>query len=334
MEALKLPAHARMGMSLEMVQRARMDGEDTLILPLNYRCNSRCRFCIIETEIAARFEDTSLDVFEEVFAYNAGAQRFSRLTISGAESTLHPALETVARAATTRGGFEVVRIQTNGRKLRDRRLVARLLDAGVREYFVSIHAHTAELDAQITRSSRSFEQMCAGVAHLVELGARVVSNTVISADNGAYLTGIARFLVDLGIRESQLWSFLEIGEAAGQGDQLVSFDTALHPLLGAMEVFDSAGSEVVVKWLPRCLLGRFADRLDNHQPQMLIRDEFQARLSDHFGFDCAHAASCRWFGRGCDGLHESYVRAFGDESGRLRPEPLLPGMRPIRGGPR
>ena len=334
MHELNIPAQARMGLSLEMVQRARLDGEDTLILPLNYKCNSRCRFCIIETEIAARFADTIPEVFEEVFDWNARERRFSRLTISGAESTQHPGLESMARAATTRGGFEVVRIQTNGRKLRDRRFVERLLEAGVREYFVSIHAHTAELDAWITQSSRSFAQMREGVSHLVELGARVISNTVVSADNGAHLRELATFLVDLGVRESQLWSFLEIGEAAGQGDQLVSLDTALEPLLGALEVFEAAGSEVVLKWLPRCVLGRFGDRLDNHQPQMLIRDEFQQRLSRHFGFGCVHAAQCRWFGRGCDGLHESYVRAYGDEADRLRPEPLLPGMRPIRPGPR
>ncbi|HCH65484.1 MAG: hypothetical protein CL927_08460 [Deltaproteobacteria bacterium] len=334
MQALQLPIHARMGMSLEMVQRARLDGEDTLILPLNYRCNSRCRFCIIETEIAARFEDTVPEVFDEVFAYNGRTKRFSRLTISGAESTLHPALESLARRATTEGGFEVVRIQTNGRKLRDRAFVERLMAAGVREYFVSIHAHTAALDAGITRSSRSFEQMRQGVAHLMAVGARVLSNTVLSADNGPHLHEIAAFLVQLGIRESQLWSFLEIGDAAGQADQLVSLETSLTPLLGALEVFEEAGSDVVLKWFPRCVLGRFGHLVDNHQPQMLIRDEFQSRLSNHFGFDCSHARQCRWFGRGCDGLHESYTRAFGSEEHRLCPEPLLPGMRPVQRGPR
>jgi cyclic pyranopterin phosphate synthase len=319
MHELRLPDDARMGMSLEMVRRARLDGEDTLILPLNYRCNSRCRFCIIETEIGARFADTPLEVFEAVFAENARTRRFRRLTISGAESTLHPALVDTARAATTRGGFEVVRIQTNGRRLRDPDLARRLVDAGVREYFVSIHAHTPELDAWITRSSRSFAEMVEGVGNVLGLGARVVSNTVISADNAPHLDGIAAFLVDLGVRESQLWGFLEIGEEAGQADQAVPLSTSLPPLLRALARFEAAGSEVVLKWLPRCVLGRFADRLDNHQPQMLIRDEFQSRLSDHFGFGCVHADRCRWFGRGCDGLHESYVRAFGDEAARLQP---------------
>jgi molybdenum cofactor biosynthesis enzyme MoaA len=322
MRSLALPAEARMDLSLEMVQRARLDGEDTLILPLNYRCNSRCRFCIIETEIEARFEDTGRAVFEEVFAMNAAERRFKRLTISGAESTLHPALEPLTRAAIERGGFEVVRVQTNARRLKDPAFARRLYEAGAREYFVSIHGHTPALDARITRSTMSFGEMQRGVANLLALGARVISNTVISADNATHLAGIARFLVEKGIRESQLWSFLQIGDA-GQSDQLVSLEVSLAPLLEALEIFEAAGSEVAVKWAPRCLLGRFGDRLDNHQPQMLIRDEFQQRLSDNFGFSCPHARSCRWYGRGCDGLHQSYVAAFGDEADRLVPEPPM-----------
>ena len=75
----------------------------------------------------------------------------------------------------------------------------------------------------------------------------------------------------------------------------------------------------VVKWLPRCMLGRHGRLLDNHQPQMLIRDEFQIRMGTHFGFSCPHAQRCSAFGRGCDGLHEGYVQARGDARELLTP---------------
>ena len=334
MMTLTLPATARMGHSLEMVQRAVTMGEDTIILPLNFTCNSRCRFCIIETEIDARFADTQNEVFEQVFAYNARARQFSRLTLSGAESTLHPALPDIAAAATTRGGFSTVRIQTNARRLRDRALTERLVASGITEYFVSIHAHTDALDSHITRSQRSFSQMRDGVQNLLDIGARVLSNTVISADNAPHLDAIADFILGLGIRELQFWSFLEIGEAAQQADQLVPLDIATPALCAALDRVDQAGATAVVKWIPRCVLGHHGDKLDNHQPPMLMRDEFQDRLSDNFGFDCVHANRCRWFGRGCDGLHASYRRVYGTEDARLKPSPLLPGMAPMPRGPR
>lgn len=320
----------RLGVSLEMVRRVLEQGgasdhpdDDTLIVALNYRCNSRCRFCIIEREIDQRLEDTNRQVFAAVYRANAQARQqgrgFARLTISGAESTLIPDLPALVRQAVDQGGFERVRLQTNARRLADRGLAAALVAAGATEYFVSMHAPTAATDAHITRSPRSFAEMLRGVAHLQELGARVLANTVISADNATLLPELARFVIDRGVVEAHLWSFLHIGDA-GQADQLVPLERSLEPLLRALDIFDDAGLSATVKWLPRCLLGRHGDKLDNHQPQMLIRDEFQVRLSDGFGFGCVNAERCRWFGRGCDGLHEGYVAAYGDEAERLRPE--------------
>ena len=161
--------------------------------------------------------------------------------------------------------------------------------------------------------------MRVGLARLRAAGARVLTNTVVSADNAPYMPEIARFLVGEGVRESQLWSFLEIG-SAGQSDQLVSLEDALPGVRQALRIFEAAGTSAVVKWFPRCLLGRYAPLLDNHQPQMLIRDEFQSRLSDGFVFGCVFQDRCKWFGRGCDGLHQRYVQRFGDARTLLRPE--------------
>lgn len=328
-QGMALDPKLRMGVSLEMVERALVTAaagdhpdDDTLIVALNYRCNSRCRFCIIETEIDQRLEDTNRAVFQAVYRANAAARAqgrgFRRLTISGAESTLIPDLPALVAAATGDGGFDVVRLQTNARKLEDRGLVEALMAAGAREYFVSMHAPTAELDARITRSTMSWRQMNAGIDHLHAAGARVLSNTVICADNAPVLADHAAFLISRGVQEAHLWSFLNIGDA-GQQDELVPLAVSVPPLLAALDRLDAAGVPATVKWFPRCQLGRHAAKLDDHQPQMLIRDEFQVRLSDGFRFDCVHARSCAAFGRGCSGLHEGYVAAFGDEAARLAP---------------
>ena len=330
-ERLRLDGPLHMGISLEMVGRALRAADagthpddDTLIVALNYHCNSRCRFCIIETEIDARLEATDRTVFDAVNRANAEARRggrgFRRLTISGAESTLIPDLPDLVRAAVQEGGFERVRLQTNARRLADPGFARTLFDAGATEYFVSIHGPTAALDARITRAPRSFGEMQRGLDNLTALGARILSNSVISADNAEALPALADLLIARGVSEAHLWSFLHIGEA-GQEDQLVALDRLIPPLLEALDRLEAAGVSRTVKWLPRCLLGRHGACLDNHQPQMLIRDEFQVRLSDGFRFGCVNAADCRWYGRGCDGLHEGYRAAYGDEATTLRPEP-------------
>lgn len=315
---LQLRQVDRMDHSLQMIREQSVDNEDTLIVTLTFRCNSRCRFCIIEKEIEDALPDTDDEVLRRVLELNRDARQFKRLTLTGAEVTLLDDLEGAARRATQEGGFEVVRIQTNGRKLRDRALVDRLMAAGVREYFVSVHAHTAELDAHVTRAPASFRQMQEGIANLLAAGARVITNTVVTRDNYQHLPAIAAFLLELGVRDAQFWNFIEVGDAA-QAEQLVSASEAAPHLLAALETLDAAGATTLVKWFPRCMLGRFADRLDNHQPQMLTRDEFQLRIGENFGFGCVHASRCSAFGRTCDGMHDRHRQVFGDLRDALRP---------------
>ena len=154
---------------------------DSLTLAVNYNCNSRCRFCFIEPELEQRLADTPVAFMNRV--YDENRQRgglYKRIIFSGAECTLRKDLPDLARSAQERGGFELVRIQTNGRRLRDEELLARLIDAGITEYFVSVHAGSAELDAYLTRDPRSFDEMRAGLAAIRRAGAELISNTVIT----------------------------------------------------------------------------------------------------------------------------------------------------------
>jgi len=304
-----------------MIQRQGIAGEDTLIVALNFDCNSRCTFCIIETEISRRLPPTDVAVFESVFDWNQRERAFKRLTISGAEATLRADLPQLAESALSQGGFEVVRIQTNARKLADRALCERLIAAGITEFFVSVHAHDRELTTKITRAPRGFDEMRQGIEHLIQLGARVISNTVICAENLHAVPDIAQFVVSLGIREVELWNFLEIGDA-GQKDSLVHPARAVPAVRDAIALLGRENVEPVVKWFPRCLLEEHGRLLDNRQPQMLIRDSFQDRLSHNFGFSCAHAQNCHWFGRGCDGIHERHLEVFGNVAEQLRPQGL------------
>lgn len=319
MSDLQFEPDARFALSRDKMDEMPMGPEDSIILVLTYRCNSRCRFCIIESEIVAALPDTARRDVAVVLNHNKKTGQFKRLVLTGAEVTLRPDLAEIARAATTTGRFQTVRIQTNARRLRDRDYAAGLVAAGVREYFVSIHAHTAALDRQITRSSRSFEEMKAGVGQLQGLGALVIANTVICRSNVANLPDIARFILGLGLTVLNFWSFLEL-EGANQTEELIPLAESLPPLLAALDVVKAAGATATVKWIPRCLLGRHADCLDNHQPHMFIHDTFQARLNRSFEFRCPHERSCTHFRSGCDGLHQRYIEVFGDEADRLIPQ--------------
>ena len=318
MRDIRFEPGARFDLAREKMAPMPMADEDSIIMVLTYRCNSRCRFCIIESEIVAGLPDTDPRDVDVLIAHNAEKRQFSRLILTGAEVTLRADLPDIARRAVTEGGFSVVRIQTNARRLRDAAYAQTLISAGVREYFVSIHGHTAALDKQITRSSRSFAEMKAGVDVLLSAGAEVIANTVICRSNVAHLPQIADFILSMGITQLHFWSFLEL-DGVEQSAELVSLADSMPPLLEALDRVAAQGGTPTVKWMPRCLLGRHADRLDNHQPHMFIHDQFQARLNQSFEFRCPHERTCTHFRRGCDGLHQRYIEVFGDEAQRLEP---------------
>jgi uncharacterized radical SAM superfamily Fe-S cluster-containing enzyme len=293
-----------------------------LTLALNYVCNSACSFCFIERELGLGLRDTPEETVAAVFATNRSRRerRFRRLIVSGAEATLRKDLASIVRRARSEGDFDVVRLQTNGRKLADPRYCASLVEAGLSEFFVSVHAPDADLDARLTRAPRSFAQMRRGLASIRNTGSRLITNTCITAGNSHALPAIARFLVDEEIREARFWAFVEFGDV-GQAAEHVDFVEVAEPLKEAVGILKGAGVDVRVSWFPACLLGAHADVVDNHRSFTVIHDEFRSRLQAASRFSCDHAESCARFPRGCVGLHERYVERFGTQADRLTPFP-------------
>lgn len=304
-----------------------------LTLALNYRCNSRCRFCFIEPEIAKGPPDTPRELVEQVFAQNLARGSFERIIFSGAEATLRKDFPEIVAGARERGGFRHVRVQTNGRRFADRAYAEQLLAAGLDEYFVSMHAPDAELDARVTGSVRSFDEMTRGVANLLALGTRLISNTAVTRDNHTALPALARFLVASGVRESQLWAFIEFGDI-GQAHQHVPFPEAMPFVLEAVEILRAAGVKVSLSWFPGCMLGAHRDLVDHHRAFTLILDEFSSRMHQNADFDCPHASRCSAFSRSCFGLHERYRAVVGEHPELLTPQldPAAPEERSLRIG--
>ena len=297
------------------------DNIDSLTVAVNYTCNSRCSFCFIERELQLKLPDTSWERLRAIFAKHVEAGRpYKRLIISGAEATLRADLPEIADAALREGGFEIVQIQTNGRRLSDRHLLWKLVAAGITEYFVSVHAGDASLDAKLTRAPKSFEEMRAGIRNVREVGATLISNTVITSGSYRHLEETARFLVDEQVPECQFWAFIEFGRI-GHEPEYVSYAETAPYLQRAISLLKEAGRKVVVSWFPECLLGPHADVLDNHRATLLIDDEFGDRSREYGAFECPHSSACSRFGHSCQGLHERYVEEVGDHAEILHPLP-------------
>jgi len=297
---------------------------DSVTVALNYRCQNRCTFCFIERELDLKLPDTDLTFLDRVLDENRRRGKlYRRIIYSGAECTLREDLPDLAHRALTRGGFEVVQIQTNGRKLSDERYLWKLLAAGISEYFVSVHAGTPELDAELTRAPKNFDEMRRGLGNVRKVGARLMSNTAVTRRNHQHLDDLATFLIEQEVPECHFWAFIEYGDIDQEGEH-VAHTASVPYLLEATRRLEQAGRKVVISWFPECMLSDMRHALDNHRATLLIHDEFAQRSNQHGGFTCPHQQECPRFDKSCVGLHERYVEVYGDHPEALSPLPPPP----------
>lgn len=290
----------------------------TVTLALNYACNSRCTFCFIEPEIARGLPPMNDAMLRSVFEENQKKQRYKRLILAGAEATLRKDLPEIAARAIDEGGFQIVRLQTNGRRLGDRVYLERLIRAGITEFFVSCHAGTPGLDATLTRAPRAFTELLAGLRAVRDSGARLITNTAVVKQNHAHLPRLADFFISEELPESHFWAFIEFGDV-GQAGEHVAFSQCIPPLLEAVRRLRAAEHAVTLSWFPECMLGDYSVFQKNHRDDTLIHDAFSDRVRASGRFDCPHAAACPRLGQSCYGLHERHLAVIGDERDSLHP---------------
>jgi cyclic pyranopterin phosphate synthase len=307
----------------EPCRRAEPWWNDSLLVTFAFRCNLACTFCMVEDALGA-YEGTSLEAFRELSADPAALRGARRIIFSGGEVTLAKDLLDYVALARSLPGVEHVRVQTNGIRLGDPEYLRALLDAGVDELFISLHAPEAELCDAITRRRGSFEGILAGMRAVARSGAALFTNTAIVQANHRVLPEIVEVVAPLGPRSMEFWNYWPRGDEGGARRMNARVIDSQGPLLAALAACVRRGIPPVVKWYPRCLLGEYAPFHDDGQPPSIIEDRYWDREP---GYGCIFDGVCldapaRPGGStagACAGLSDAYVRELGWEEGVLRP---------------
>ena len=285
-------------------------------LTMEFRCNLRCTHCMIEGTMD-RLAPQAAERFEQVLRDRA-MRGWTGLILTGSEITLHRDLPQMARRARA-AGFRHVRIQTHGMRLADPDYCARLVEAGVDEFFVSICAPTAETHDRITQVPGSFARSLRGLENLDAFGDRVVTltNTVVTSESIGELAALPARLDHLKrLVQMEFWNYFPMAEEDPKG-LVVPLATLIPELRAALAAARAAGRRVEVKNVPACALGEDAPALVNMQPELLIDPAFWDEFHRNGFYQCVHRARCAH--RSCLGLNTAYIRRFGDEAARLAP---------------
>ncbi|MBX3125334.1 MAG: radical SAM protein [Polyangiaceae bacterium] len=289
---------------------------EDLTVTVDFHCHSACRFCIVQ-EGMNRFKGVPFETFQRAVDDNQKELRYRRVTFTGGEVTLEARLFDYIRHARESGTFEHLRLQTNGRLLADMSFARRLVDAGIDEFFVSLHGHDAETQDYISQRPGSFDQAMRGMENLVSLGVCLMTNTVLTTLNQPHLAQIVETVRRFSPTRMEFWNYLPMEDHADERG-LISPLAELGPSLrAALDRAEQLGIETAVKYVPRCVLGSHARAQDNTQPDVVIAEVFYDLYPK---FSCLYEAKCE-YAETCLGLHHAYIEKLGWEPELLVPYP-------------
>ena len=284
------------------------------VIPLWYGCNNDCVICMLGP-VKGKLRTVDRDLFKRLVIGIAGGDTCRRLILSGAEVTTFDDLEDYVRFAAGMGWFETIQIQTNGRKLADPAYLRRLIEAGVNEFFISLHGPKDVHDA-ISRVPGSYEETMEGIHNLADYPVKVLTNTVLTRLNYPHLPGFFSAIAAGGVSEMHLWNFFPMDER-DEKDLVV-------PVTGLMRLIDkvapllaSSRKPLVLKAFPECLPVHDPVFIDNDFPAVLIPDAFWGCLEKSGFGSCVYRESC--MAKTCWGLSRPYIAKFGDERSILTP---------------
>jgi pyruvate-formate lyase-activating enzyme len=284
----------------------------TQTVATSFACNNHCQTCLI-----AGLRNTAAPMDREEFRRqvdkNAAERLFDRLVLSGGEVTLDEAFLENVRYARQRGQFRHIRVQSNGRRFADPEFLKASIEAGVDEYYISVRAHTATVDAQITGERDSFRETSAGLSNIARSGATLITNTPVSSMNVEHLSAVVDHALGFGPARLELYGFLPTTRA--QRALMVPAATLQRRVLEALRRIPPEGPEVGILWIPRCLLGDGENRFVSEMPALVIGSDFWQTFPPFacfFGRVCLHHPACL-------GLPVPYIEMYGYEHDLLRP---------------
>jgi pyruvate-formate lyase-activating enzyme len=289
---------------------------EDLTVTVDFHCHSACRFCIVQ-EGMNHFKGVSEEKLREAVQDNACSKRYRRICFTGGEVTLEKKLFDYAAIARESRSFEHMRLQTNGRLLADMAFAKELVAAGIDEYFVSIHGHDGRTQDDISQRPGSFDEAMRGIQNLASLGVCLMTNTVLCSMNVHHLADIVETVRPFRPVRMEFWNYLPMEDYADERELIAPMSTLAPELRRALAAAKAGGIETRVKYVPRCLLGEFAESHDDSQPDVVIAEKFYDPYPE---FACLYEAKCEHSDT-CLGLHHPYVTKLGWEENTLRPTP-------------
>lgn len=284
---------------------------------LGYDCNLGCTYCTLTS--AMRERSTPTAVVRRAMR-QARADGHRRISFTGGEPTIRPALLPLVREARALG-FEEVKVQTNGLLFATEGNLPRLIDAGATRIHVSLHAHREGDYERIVRRPGSHPLL---VQALDRLGAASQrgdvlghADLIVLRETKAWLAAAIDFVADRGLRSVYLWSFSATDAQRDRTGEVLSFAEAMPAVREAFARGAARGVNVRTLHIPHCVLGDDAHRgMDpTAEPVRVVTPDAVFDLRDSPLSPSVRVASCEgcWRANACKGARRDYLEVHGPQ---------------------
>jgi radical SAM protein with 4Fe4S-binding SPASM domain len=210
-------------------------------LALSYGCNNACSHCYNESRAAHLSEHHVTDVPPLSPAeWHRVLERLAEIGIpqvifTGGEPTLHDTLPDLIRAAVQLG--LVTGLNTNGRRLCDRRFAESLRDAGLDHVQITLESFCPDIHNAMTGAT-AFAETLLGLQNALSVGLHTLTNTTLTRRNIDHAGPMVVFLHELGLSTFAMNGIIHAGSGRNHADAVPV--EALPPVLA--DVRDRAKS--------------------------------------------------------------------------------------------
>jgi MoaA/NifB/PqqE/SkfB family radical SAM enzyme len=296
------------------MEYTRVDLSKYIVISIWFGCNNNCSICML-SGLKSKLSPIGFDNFKRIVTDIANTREFESLILSGADVTTFKDLDKYIQFAASLGYFKKIQIQTNGRRLSDKKYLKYLIDCGVNEFFLSIQG-LEKMHDTITQNLGSFRETMNGIKNLEEFDVNVISNTVLTKNNIKDIPMLFKTLAEKKISEIHMWNFFPM-ENTSPENLMVDLKTVIQLLPDLYNAIGPSGKPLVLKSFPECLPIKDPGFFDNFFPVTVLPDEFWRKFSEcGFGI-CCHRDACKL--KSCWGLSKAYIEQFGDEQDLLSP---------------
>lgn len=212
-------------------------------LAITYRCNNDCLHCYNARprdypELSTQMWFKALD--------NLWSIGIPHVVFTGGEPTLREDLSELINHAEQNG--QITGINTNGRRLSDRKYVDQLVEAGLDHVQITLESADPAIHDAMVNSRGAWKQTVAGIRNVLETPLYVMTNTTMLTTNFHTLADTLDFLAELGVPTVGLNALIYSGRGTTVNSGLD--ETELTPLLSRAQELTTKNSQRLIWYTP------------------------------------------------------------------------------------